>query len=72
MGCVGAAPDPAALGLAVLGVSALAFGATLGAAAMLARPGARRAALAWYRPIRLGAAAALLLLSANALRAALG
>ena len=72
LGCLGAAPDPAAACLMVLGVGAVAFGYFLTVAALLARPLARRAALAWHRPIRLCASAALLLMSAAALRAALG
>jgi threonine/homoserine/homoserine lactone efflux protein len=39
----------------------------LGMASLLARPVVRRAALAWHRPIRLGAAAVLTLLAMNTL-----
>jgi threonine/homoserine/homoserine lactone efflux protein len=72
VGCVGSEPDRAALGLVVLGVCAIAFGFFLCVAALLARPGPRRAALAWHRPIRLGAAATLLVMSAATFRSALG
>jgi threonine/homoserine/homoserine lactone efflux protein len=71
VGCLGATPDRAALGLVVLGVGGVAFGFFVGVAALLARPPARRGALAWHRPIRLGAAATLLLMSATAFHAAL-
>lgn len=71
VGCLGATPNQAALGLVTLGVCVVAFGFFLSVAVLLARPPARRAALAWHRPIRLGAAATLLLMSAAAFRTAL-
>lgn len=55
------ARDGAVAALALSGVVAMAFGYSLVVAALLARPSARRLAVAWQRPIRLLAALALAL-----------
>jgi threonine/homoserine/homoserine lactone efflux protein len=69
LGAIGAAPSGRAGGvLVVLGAAAAALTHGLAMAGLLARPGVRRAALAWHRPICLAGATALLLVAGLTLR----
>ncbi len=68
VGLAGAASGPASGALVVLGAAAAALAHGLALAGLLARPGVRRAALAWHRPFCLVAVAALLVVAGLTVR----